>query len=134
MKRSSSAFSPAVLRALNERSNGICEGCGKSPATEAHHRQYKSRGGSGLLSNALHLCGWGNHTGCHGIAHTVIGEQLGWSIRSGHDPAVVPVFHKADGTWWRNHEGAEPELLKPADAVEYMQTIHAIKTGLEVTR
>lgn len=124
-------FSPKVLRDLKKRSGGVCEGCGVNVAVQAHHRQFKSRGGSGLLSNALHLCGSGNHTGCHGIAHTVIGEQLGWSIRSGYDPAVVPVFRKFDGTWWRNHEGAEPERLNPIDAVEYLMLIGAIKQGLE---
>jgi hypothetical protein len=128
---SDSDFTAAVLRDIKKRSQGLCEGCGLNPATEAHHRQYKSRGGKGTLSNALHLCGWGNHTGCHGIAHTPIGEQMGWSVRSGHDPAIVPVFRKFDGTWWRNHEGAEPEQLNPIDAVEYMQLIGAIKTGIE---
>jgi hypothetical protein len=128
----SAGFTAGVLRDLKLRSRGVCEGCGVSQATQAHHRQYRSRGGSDLLSNALHLCGSGNHTGCHGIAHTLIGEQLGWSIRSGFDPAIVPVFRKFDGTWWRNHEGADPEQLRAEEAIEYMQLIGAIKSGLEV--
>lgn len=123
-------FSPAVIREMKKRSRGICEGCGVEQATEAHHRQYRSRGGSDLLSNALHLCGSGNHSGCHGIAHTIIGEQLGWSIRSGFDPAIVPVFHKFDGTWSRQPDDAPVERLNPIDAVEYMTLIGAIKTGM----
>src|SRR5690606_8934829 len=78
---------PAKTRkALRERSGGICEGCGWWPATQAHHRRYKSRGGGHELSNLLALCGSGNHTGCHGRAHTAEGEQLGWSVESGIEP------------------------------------------------
>jgi len=126
----SADFSAKVLRELKERSGGICEGCGINLASEAHHRQYKSRGGSGLLSNALHLCGFGNAEGCHGDAHNLIGEQRGWSVRSGLDPALVPVFHLFDRTWTRNHEGEDPELLNPIDAVEYMLLVGAIKSGV----
>lgn len=129
---SANDFSPAVLRELKRRSKGLCEGCGLNEATEAHHRQYKSRGGSGLLSNALHLCGFGNAGGCHAAAHGLIGEQRGWSVRSRFDPAIVPVFRFFDGTWWRNHEGKEPEKLNPIDAVEYMMLINAIKSGASV--
>lgn len=125
-----SGFSPTTMKALKARSGGVCEGCGKAAATEAHHRQYRSRGGNDRLSNALHLCGSGNHSGCHGQAHTAIGEQRGWSVRSGHDPAIVPVWHSFDETWWRNHEDAEPEKLNPIDAMEYLELIGAIKTGM----
>ena len=75
-------FPESEKRIIRARSKGVCEGCGKAPATEMHHRQYRSRGGLSVASNGLWLCGWGNHTGCHGIAHTAIGEQLGWSVRS----------------------------------------------------
>lgn len=127
-----SGFSPAVLRALKKRSGGLCEGCGLAKATEAHHRQYRTRGGSDLLSNALHLCGSGNHTGCHGIAHTAEGEARGWSIRSGFDPSEVPVqimagFSKA----WVRFDFAEfPTLINPNDAIEYLTLIGAIRQGI----
>lgn len=124
-------FSPAVLRALKKRSGGVCEACGVNEATEAHHRQFKSRGGPGTLSNALHLCGWGNHTGCHGVAHSgQRGEATGWAIRSRHNPELVPYFRLFDSTWWRFTEGQEPKQIPAADAVEYMHLIGAIKTGL----
>jgi hypothetical protein len=125
----SRGFSPAVLKALKKRSGGICEGCGVSKATEAHHRQYRSRGGSDDLNNALHLCGSGNHTGCHGIAHTADGEARGWSVRSGFDPAEVPARIVAGFSQvWVRFEFAEfPTLMNPNDAVEYMALIGAVK-------
>lgn len=82
-----------------ERSGGICEGCGQAPATEMHHRQYKSRGGKDTPDNLLHLCGWGNHTGCHGKAHQGGGEARGWSVHSWDKPLNVP-FQDGSGTWW----------------------------------
>jgi hypothetical protein len=80
----------ANVKAVKNRSKGVCEGCGLVPATEIHHRQYRSRGGTDAVSNLLHLCGWGNHTGCHGVAHTKAGEDKGWSVRSGFIPAERP--------------------------------------------
>lgn len=65
------------------------------PASEVHHRQFRSRGGSHAVSNLLHLCGWGNHTDCHGDAHDgLVGELRGWSVRSGFDPATVPTLYR----------------------------------------
>lgn len=123
-------FTPKTLAALKERSGGICEGCGINLASEAHHRQYKSRGGLGTLENALHLCGWGNSSGCHGIAHTLIGEQRGWSVRSKIDPATVPVFHLYDSTWTIDPTGTDPQPVDPARAVAFMVSIGAIRDGL----
>lgn len=124
-----SGFPTKVLRALKRRSGGICEGCGLEKATEAHHRQYRSRGGSDDLANALHLCGSGNHTGCHGIAHTAVGEARGWSIRSGYDPAEVPAQIMAgfSKVWVRFDFAEFPTLLNPIDAIEYMTVIGAIR-------
>ncbi|MEA9983674.1 hypothetical protein [Subtercola sp. RTI3] len=66
------------------------------PATEMHHRLYRGRQGSTHnVENLLHLCGWGNHTGCHGTAHSgAEGELLGWAIRSGGDPAETQVTYR----------------------------------------
>lgn len=79
-----------VARAIESRSGGLCEGCGEAPATEKHHRKYKSRGGKDVLSNALHLCGWGNHSGCHGRAHSDDPPE-GWSVHSWEEPRLEPV-------------------------------------------
>lgn len=124
-----SEFPPAVIRDLKKRSRGICEGCGGAKATQAHHRQYRSRGGPDTLSNALHLCGSGNHTGCHGIAHTAKGEALGWSIRSGFDPLEIPALLIVDFTEvWRTLDDAGDHAdVNPIDAIEHLTLIGARK-------
>lgn len=103
-------------------------------ATEAHHRLYRSRGGADTLSNALHLCGWGNHTGCHGVAHTVVGEVRGWSVRSGFSPLLVPVL-VAPGPfqrWVRLSDVDEaPAHVPDADAREFMVLIGAGRNRVE---
>lgn len=126
-----SGFPPAILRALKKRSKGLCEGCGLEPAADAHHCQYRSRGGPDTLGNALHLCGWGNHTGCHGVAHSGHkGEALGWAIRSNYDPLLVPKFRTFDATWWRFDNGGGKEQIHPIDAKEYLELIGAIREGV----
>lgn len=94
-----SGFPPRVRKAIEERSGGVCEGCGHRPAVEMHHRKYRSRGGQHTVENALHLCGWGNHTGCHGVAHSAEGHELGWSVHSWSDPAHVPVLYRGTLMW-----------------------------------
>lgn len=91
------AIPAKVLRAVQERSGGVCEGCGRRPAMEMHHRQYRSRGGRHEVVNLLHLCGSGNHTGCHGTAHTAMGAEAGWSVHSWATPAEVPVNYRLAG-------------------------------------
>ena len=95
--------SPAIKKAVEKRSAGICEGCGTAEATEIHHRKYRSRGGLDNLGNLLHLCGWGNHTGCHGRAHSDAPPQ-GWSIHSWDDPLLVPAALHA-GTFYLTNDG-----------------------------
>lgn len=86
---------PEVRAALLRRSVGLCEGCELRAATDAHHRLYRSRGGLHLIENLLHLCGSGNSSGCHGIAHSgKEGEDLGWAIRSGGNALLVPVSYR----------------------------------------
>jgi hypothetical protein len=125
-----SGFPPKVIRALKNRSRGLCEGCGLAPATEAHHRQYRSRGGTETLDNALHLCGWGNHTGCHGIAHSGRqGEACGWAVRTGFSTLEVPVlmvpsFHEQ---WFTLPTEGPPAPVMTLDAVEFMTLIGAIR-------
>lgn len=78
-----SAVPKRVERVVRERSAGHCEGCGLNRPTQLHHRRYRSRGGKHTVSNLLALCGSGNHTGCHGRAHSGEGQELGWSVESG---------------------------------------------------
>ena len=97
---------PAKTReAVKARSGGICEGCGRRRASEIHHRRYKSRGGGHELSNLLHLCGSGNHTGCHGTAHTEHGERLGWSVESGVSAPSAYLVEYRDVRGWLDDEG-----------------------------
>ncbi|WP_306461819.1 HNH endonuclease [Microbacterium sp. ZXX196] len=71
---------PARVRALVEgRADGKCEGCGRTAPLELHHRRFRSRGGKHTVSNLVALCGWGNHTGCHGRAHSA-DPPAGWAI------------------------------------------------------
>lgn len=87
----------AVVRLVEARSGGLCEACGRVPAREKHHRQYRSRSGSDVASNLLDLCGWGNHTGCHGVAHSKRGHDLGLSVHSWDSPDAVAVVHAVHG-------------------------------------
>lgn len=98
-------FTPSVRELLEKRSLGMCEGCGKAPATEAHHRLYKSRGGRGNLANAFALCGFGNASGCHGRAHTGEGEKLGWSVPRWASPEQWPAFRFEAGWVLLDNEG-----------------------------
>jgi hypothetical protein len=90
-------FNAKAVKLIRERSGGVCEGCGIERATQIHHRKYKSRGGRGNPANGLHVCGFGNAGGCHGIAHTAIGQERGWSLGSYFVPAGEPVMHAAHG-------------------------------------
>jgi len=85
--------------AVEARSGGICEGCGQARAAEIHHRKFRSRVGSNDVENLLHLCGWGNTSGCHGEAHggpPTPGRcaALGWAVAKWEDPLEVPVLYR----------------------------------------
>lgn len=85
-------FTPKVRDIILQRSGGRCEGCGEYQPVQIHHRLYKSRGGRGTVPNGLALCGLGNTGGCHGIAHTGEGMELGWAIPSGSRPELWPAW------------------------------------------
>lgn len=84
------------------------------------------------MDNLVALCGWGNHTGCHGWAHgeNVKAEAHGFSIRTGGDPALIPVFTDG-GIWQRLQPNGDALFVMPPDAIEYMQLIGAMKIGAE---
>ena len=77
------------------RSGGSCEICG-AKAENVAHRVAKSQGGPWDPANALHLCGQGNLSGCHGWTHQHSGEDDGqaggWILRSHHDYAAEPAY------------------------------------------
>lgn len=86
----------SVRRLVDVRSGGVCEGCGKRPGANLHHRKYRSRGGPDTVENALWLCGSGNHTGCHGVAHSQTGHDNGWSVNSWADETHEPVLYRGE--------------------------------------
>jgi hypothetical protein len=101
---------PKTRRLVEERSGFLCEGCGVRQATNIHHRQYLSRGGTHDISNLIHLCGFGNNqtAGCHGVAHTGEGHELGWSVNSWADPAGVPVLWRGASSFLTPDGRVEP--------------------------
>lgn len=56
-------FKKMIRKQAYERDNGQCQIC-LSPGTELHHCMFKSRGGRGVLTNALTLC-----SECHREIH-----------------------------------------------------------------
>lgn len=93
---------------VRARSGGICEICGRKPATNFQHRLAVVHGGEYSATNGIDACGHGNLSGCHGHIHQhpAIAYEQGWSVRSGHNPATQPVWLagrgrvllRADGT------------------------------------
>lgn len=75
-----------------ERSFGLCEGCGKVQATQMHHRLHRSHGGDERVTNLLHLC-----LTCHQSAHLDSDRYvLGWAVRTGYNPALIPVLYRGN--------------------------------------
>lgn len=92
-----------------ERSFGLCEICGVARATETHHRLHRSHGGRDDVENLLRVCGWGNHTGCHGAAHSDSQRYAnGWAIRTGFNPADVPIKYRGTMQRLTADGGIEP--------------------------
>ncbi len=89
--------SPEERRArklVKKRSEGRCEVCGRAPATNFQHRLSRAHLGPWTAENGLAVCGHGNLTGCHSLIHLNprVAYERGWSVRSGHDPARIPVW------------------------------------------
>lgn len=63
-------FPPPVVKLIDERDQGQCQGCGRETRLERHHRRAKGSGGSKARAhtqcpcNALSLC-----RRCHAFAH-----------------------------------------------------------------
>lgn len=82
-------------RIVAERSGGMCERCGHTPAESHHHRVKRGQGGKWEPSNIAHLCGDGTR-GCHGWieANPAAAREEGWALRRGEDPRTVSVAHQ----------------------------------------
>jgi hypothetical protein len=97
-----SGIPAAVRRVVLDRADGACERCGaRDVPLELHHRKFRSRGGKHTAGNLIALCGWGNHTGCHGVAHAENAQATaeGVSVPSWGDPLAVPVWHAPTASW-----------------------------------
>lgn len=81
------------------RSQGLCELCcdalGAGPGPIERHHRLKRRDGGDRLSNLLYL-----HERCHQFVteHPLESTPAGRIVRTGHDPANVPVW--INGHWW----------------------------------
>lgn len=106
----------AAYQTAKERSAGVCEGCGTNPATTIHRR---ARQPHDTPQNLLHLC-----PSCTTTAGTIVGQQLGWTVRTGNSSNLVPVFNKRTSQWTR-----DGETINPNDAVEYMVLVSQISSG-----
>lgn len=78
-----------TLRASGISGGPMCEGCLMERATDWAHRLHRSRGGLWCATNGLAF-GRTCHSWQH--AHPIEAEQRGWTVPSGTDPAVVPVW------------------------------------------
>ena len=75
---------------VRDRAGGICEGCGKAPATDWSHRVAEGQGGPWDAANGLHLC----HSD-HMWGHTepLAARKLGWLLLSTDDFLTFPALH-----------------------------------------
>lgn len=81
------------------RSQGACEAC-RRPATEWHHRQNRSQGGTWSPANGLHLCSYCHRWVTIQPAHAL---TLGLTVARGQDPTQWPAWcHPTmwTQTWW----------------------------------
>jgi hypothetical protein len=81
-------------RLVAARSGGVCEGCGRVPATDYAHRIARSQGGPWDAANAVHLC-HEEHMWAH--AEPEAARRFGWSVRRGHDYRTTRVWTAAHG-------------------------------------
>lgn len=77
--------------AVQERSNGVCERCDASRATDMHHRKNRSQSGKWHPANIMHLCRL-----CHVeiTSEPKKSTQAGWTVQERENPADVPVVYR----------------------------------------
>jgi hypothetical protein len=111
-------------RALAERSEGRCEGCGRSGDLEFAHRVRKGQGGGWEPWNGLYLCHRCHHGTGHGGAY--IAQGLGWEIQPTEDPALHPAWiltpHRYGPGWHLlceidDTQGIRRHVVRPVEAV-----------------
>lgn len=82
-----------VREAVLERSQGLCERCGKRAYLTIHHRLKRSHGGPDSLSNCVAVDGSGT-TGCHGEieSHPNDSEASGFHVRPWQTAEDIPIL------------------------------------------
>ena len=102
-----------VRKLVLERDGYACVCCGRSIIGQRYslgHRLRASQGGKAVPSNLLTFLGWGGQ-GCHGRIDNrddPRDEEKGYTVRSGFDPALIPVMiFGADGgvSAWLTDDG-----------------------------
>lgn len=105
----SKGFTTATAGLLVARDVGLCVCCGL-PAREKHHRRRRRVNHDGLAhspANGILLCGWGNHTGCHGQVHTYPrwAREHGYIVLPEESPLEVSLQHFSRGRILLDEEG-----------------------------
>lgn len=112
---------PAVRAQVRGRSGGVCEVCHQHPATDQHHRQYRSRGGQHVVENLIDICGPGNAFGCHADAHgpePLEGVAVSqWNTR----PLSEIPFTDKDGRFWVLHRDGTKSEAVPTSSDPYAE-------------
>jgi hypothetical protein len=106
-----------IAEKVDERSGGMCEICHRRPATDKHHRLFLSRGGEHLVENIVAACGGsagmagGNHSGCHGRAHS--GKALPGTAISRYERRPIAEIELVDayGYRWLFHPDGTKEKV-----------------------
>ena len=88
-----------ALMAAPSVEGDCCAVCGRFPV-EKHHVVFRSRGGSN--GAVIPLCGFGNTSGCHGLAHSYrlhFRYEDGWEYFLADEPVKYDKALGMDG--WR---------------------------------
>lgn len=103
-------------RIVKQRSNGVCEICGRREATDMAHRVGAGVGGGWRVVNLLHAC-----RQCHSTNHNKPQNAYdhGWHLRSYQTPEEEPTLltHGNVKRWWllddtgKLHPSNPPECL-----------------------
>jgi hypothetical protein len=91
MPKTSKGHELKIKALVAQRSDGLCERCGREGHT-FHHRKNRSAGGEWSLSNIVHLCGDGTQL-CHGwvTTHPAGAFLDGYHLHSWDEPSEFPI-------------------------------------------
>lgn len=104
----------AARKVVRQRSQGACEVCGRTGATNMHHRRKAGR--VWTPENLIAVCGWGNASGCHGHIerNPAASREQGWIVPSHRDPARVPAWLAGRGYVFLHPSGHVEEAPEEA--------------------